>query len=59
MNDITKEIEDRIITILKDLTVDCPACEGCYDDEQYTCTTCWCEGGNGKLRVEEYVKIIE
>lgn len=31
--------------------IECPDCAGMVDDPQYTCTTCWCEGGDGVLRV--------
>ena len=33
------------------IEIDCPDCEGMVDDEQYTCTTCWCQGGDGVLKV--------
>jgi len=37
--------------------VPCPECAN-IEDEQYTCTFCWCQGGNGTLppstRVTEY-----
>ena len=36
------------------VTVDCPDCE-CIYDEQFTCTTCWNQGGNGKISVEEII----
>jgi hypothetical protein len=51
-----EEIIDRINSTLRDLTIDCPECEG-MEDDQYTCTTCWCEGGDGKIRVSEYIVI--
>jgi hypothetical protein len=38
-------VQEQIIENIKDLKVDCPECE-CMEDEQYTCTTCWHEGGN-------------
>jgi hypothetical protein len=54
------EIDDRILDDISDLYVDCPACKYMTDDDQYTCTKCWHEGGNGKIRVydflEEYFK---
>jgi hypothetical protein len=56
MNEIEREILDRIEVVIRDLTIDCPECEY-MEDDQYTCTTCWCEGGNGKLRVSDYIKI--
>ncbi len=33
-------------------TEKCPHCEG-IDDDQYTCTYCWCQGGNGKKNLLE------
>lgn len=40
----------RIKELLEDLEINCPDCGG-IDDEQYTCTTCWCQGGEGKIKV--------
>lgn len=37
-------------------TINCEECEGLTDDEQYTCTHCWCEGGNGKLHFDDVFK---
>ena len=56
MNELENEILSRIETALSDLVIDCPDCEY-MEDDQYTCTTCWCEGGNGELRVRKYIKI--
>lgn len=39
--------------------IDCAECEGLTDDEQYTCTKCWCEGGNGKLHFNDIFKLQE
>ena len=36
--------------------IDCEECEGLIDDEQYTCTYCWSEGGNGKLHFDDLFK---
>lgn len=47
---------DELLDALKRATVDCPHCEYMTDDSQYTCTTCWCQGGNGKINVFEYLK---
>jgi DNA-directed RNA polymerase subunit RPC12/RpoP len=47
-----KEILDEI----KRLYVDCPDCSSMGDDDQYTCTTCWNQGGNGRINVYEYLK---
>jgi hypothetical protein len=35
-------------------THDCPDCQG-IDDDQYFCTTCLCEGGNGTVNVIAYL----
>lgn len=56
MNELTERIEEEIIEKLDDTYIDCPDCEWMYSDEQYTCTTCWCEGGHGKLHVLTYIK---
>jgi hypothetical protein len=34
---VKEEIIDRINSTLRDLTIDCPECEG-MEDDQYTCT---------------------
>lgn len=49
-------MEDEIINEIKLIYIDCIECEGITDDEQYTCTLCWCEGGNGKINVFNYIK---
>ena len=51
MEDIIREISEEI----KNLEIDCPDCKY-MDDDQYTCTVCWCEGGNGKINVFEWIK---
>lgn len=50
MEDIIKEIADEI----KNLEIDCPDYKY-MDDDQYTCTTCWHEGGNGRINVVEWI----
>lgn len=52
MSDIQKEI----IREIKELYIDCPACAGVTDNDQYTCTTCWHEGGDGKILVWTWIK---
>tara|TARA_R110002126_G_scaffold89764_2_gene214308 strand:- start:794 stop:973 length:180 start_codon:yes stop_codon:yes gene_type:complete len=47
--------EDEILEQLKEATIECPECQH-IEDEQYTCTTCWSQGGNGRLSVFEYLK---
>jgi hypothetical protein len=60
MSELQEEILDRVRREVQErlygAQVDCPECES-MEDDQYTCTTCWCEGGNGRLRVSEYLKI--
>ena len=46
----------EIISDIQDLRIDCPYCKYMTDDEQYTCTTCWHEGGNGTINVFEWLK---
>ena len=50
-NIMEKEILDRI----EDVTIDCPECEHVYNDDQYSCATCWCQGGQGKIKVMDRV----
>lgn len=45
-----------ILERIKELEIDCPDCEDLDMDDQYTCVTCWCEGGNGRLNVMDYLK---
>jgi hypothetical protein len=52
MDDVIEEIVNGI----NDLQIDCPDCKYMSDDEQYTCTTCWCEGGNGRINVVQWIK---
>jgi len=40
------------------VVIDCPDCEGYSDDDQYTCTTCWCQGGRGKLSLRSFAKLV-
>ena len=52
----TKKIEDdEILERFKKLTIDCPDCEFMYDDDQYQCAICGCEGGQGKINVFQYL----
>lgn len=55
MNYLDKEIFNRI----SNLEVDCPDCEHVFGDDQYTCTTCWSQGGEGKLNVIEFLMSTE
>jgi hypothetical protein len=49
-------MEDEILNKIQSTYIDCPACEGLTDDEQYTCTTCWYQGGNGRINIFNYIK---
>lgn len=50
------DINIEILEAIKELYVDCPDCKWVYGDDQYTCTTCWREGGSGKINVFEWLK---
>ena len=41
--------------VFDNITVPCPDCAGMGDDDQYTCETCWCEGGNGTIDLNTIV----
>jgi hypothetical protein len=51
MNELQNEILDEI----KLLEIDCPECKD-MEDDQYTCTTCWNEGGNGRINIFQFLK---
>ena len=38
-----------------DATVACPDCRGMSFDDQYCCTTCWSQGGEGYRNVRDLV----
>lgn len=57
MNEIKEEILRRVHYAIRDTKIDCPDCESMYSDDQYTCTTCWCEGGQGRLDITDYIEI--
>lgn len=48
----------EIVEIIKNVIIDCLDCPDCQwvDDYQYCYTTCWCQGGNGKIDVVSYLK---
>ena len=52
---MTVEIEKEIVYQIRKLEMDCPDCENMYSDEQYTCTTCWCQGGGGTINVLNWI----
>lgn len=43
-----------MINILMESFVDCPNCEG-IEDDQYTCSVCYSEGGDGEINVFEWL----
>ena len=55
-NTLEEEIHSRVSNALVGISIECPDCEY-MEDEQYTCTTCWCEGGNGRLNISKYINI--
>lgn len=57
MNELREEILNRVNDAIRNTQIDCPDCENMYSDDQYTCTTCWCEGGQGKLDITDYIEI--
>jgi len=50
--ELLEEIQDRISRHY----VNCPDCEDVYSDDQYTCTTCWNQGGQGEINVLDFIK---
>jgi len=48
-------MDEELLDRLRSLTIDCPECEDMYSDDQYTCTTCWCMGGQGTINAFEYL----
>jgi hypothetical protein len=55
-NESYDDIYNEILEDIKRVEIDCPDCRWMDSDEQYACTTCWCEGGNGKINVYEWLK---
>jgi DNA-directed RNA polymerase subunit RPC12/RpoP len=55
-DEIKNKIVERIKDELENLEISCPDCEFFGGDDQYTCTTCWNEGGDEKINVLEYLK---
>lgn len=49
-------VKELVISVLKETYILCPDCKDMYTDNQYTCTTCWCEGGQGTLNVFTVLK---
>lgn len=51
------EIDNKILERFSTLEIDCPECEDLYpNDDQYTCTTCYCEGGQGAISLFYYLR---
>lgn len=48
-------MENEIIERIKLLEIDCPACEGMGDDDQYYCVVCGCQGGGGRINVYRHL----
>lgn len=51
----TVYIPTKVEVIKKFNSVECEDCRW-MEDKQYTCTICWCEGGNGTLNVMDCFK---
>lgn len=49
-----KELKDEIRSRMNDLIIKCPECE-CMNDDQHTCTTCLCQGGNGIIHITPFL----
>lgn len=55
INESLEGMQKEILNDIKRLEINCPECEW-MEDDQYTCTTCWCEGGDGKINVYEWLR---
>lgn len=54
-NEVKDELLIRIQDRLNHIYIDCPYCEN-MEDDQYTCTHCWNQGGNGMLNINDLIK---
>jgi DNA-directed RNA polymerase subunit RPC12/RpoP len=52
-------IVNEMLYALNNVSVNCPECRCLSDDDQYTCTSCWKEGGNGQLSFSEVFQEAE
>lgn len=54
---LTKDVLMKMIdnSVFSGKHVECPDCQ-CIDDDQYTCTSCWGQGGNVKISLESLFK---
>lgn len=55
INENLNEIQREILDEIKAIQIDCPECKYIGDD-QYTCTTCWYQGGDGRINVLNWIK---
>lgn len=55
INESLEGMQKEILNDIKRIEIDCPECKW-MEDDQYTCTTCWCEGGDGKINVYEWLR---
>lgn len=46
--------DEEVVENIKDLSIDCPVCAPYCEDDQYTCTVCWGQGGYGRIGVLAY-----
>lgn len=55
--ELSKELIETVIeeNEFYELKVSCPSCQS-IDDEQYTCTDCWGQGGNTEYKVNVILK---
>jgi len=51
-----RDSRNKILERIKEIDIPCPDCEDFYGDDQYTCETCYCEGGQGKINSYEWLK---
>lgn len=49
------ELQEQILTDIRGIEIDCPECQSTGDD-QYTCMTCGCQGGSGRINVLQWIK---
>lgn len=50
LNTVKNFLIENLDATLSPEEMACPDCAGMVDDPFYTCTTCWCEGGDGVLK---------
>lgn len=49
---------DDWVDINSDIYLKCPDCGDVYYDAPTTCTTCWCEGGGGKIALQTFINDV-